>query len=277
MRVEKRLSPEESNLSIRKLVDENSNFFVTRIGLGGETAVSALVLNGQVPNQQVLSWFFVNAGFYGSSDFLTYANLYKEACNKSDLHAYWNFQGFIELEDFLVPEEKTLIEPGSLESFRFETPWTKEFKDKKILIISPFKSTIDNQLLVKDKIWQNKDVLPEAEYITYKSVQSIGGKGPHKDWYESFQIMCSDISKIDFDIALLGCGSYGMPLGNYIKTTLKKSSIYVGGGLQLYFGIKGKRWDNSPDITKFYNEYWIRPSIEETPELGKYVEGGCYW
>jgi hypothetical protein len=71
MRVEKRLSPEESNLSIRKLVDENSNFFVTRIGLGGETAVSALVLNGQVPNQQVLSWFFVNAGFYGSNDFLS--------------------------------------------------------------------------------------------------------------------------------------------------------------------------------------------------------------
>jgi hypothetical protein len=108
-------------------------------------------------------------------------------------------------------------------------------------------------------------------------VQSIGGKGPHKDWYESFQLMCKDISNIDFDIALLGCGSYGMPLGNYIKKELKKSAIYVGGGLQLYFGIKGKRWDNSPDITKFYNEYWTRPSQEETPELGKYVEGGCYW
>jgi hypothetical protein len=277
MRVENRLSPEDSNLSIKNLIRSNSNFFVTRVGLGGETAVSALVLNGQMPNQQVLSWFFVNAGFYGSNDFMTYAKLYKDACNNSDLHAYWNFQGFVEMEDFLVPEEKILLEPGALESFRFESPWTKEFLGKKILIVSPFKSTIDNQLLVKDKIWQNKDVLPEAEYITYKSVQSIGGKGPHKDWYESFQIMCKDISNIDFDIALLGCGSYGMPLGNYIKKELKKSAIYVGGGLQLYFGIKGKRWDNSPDITKFYNEYWTRPSQEETPELGKYVEGGCYW
>lgn len=277
MRVEKRLSPEDSNLSIQNLIQTNSNFFVTRVGLGGETAVSALVLNGQMPNQQVLSWFFVNAGFYGSNDFMTYANLYKESCNNSDLHAYWSFQGFVEVEDFLVPEEKILLEPGSLESFRFESPWTKEFLGKKILIVSPFKSTIDNQLLVKDKIWQNKDVLPEAEYITYKSVQSIGGRGPHKDWYESFQLMCGDISNIDFDIALLGCGSYGMPLGNYIKTTLKKSAIYVGGGLQLYFGIKGKRWDNSPDITKFYNEYWTRPSQDETPESGKYVEGGCYW
>lgn len=277
MRVEKRLSPEDSNLSIQNLIQTNSNFFVTRVGLGGETAVSALVLNGQIPNQQVLSWFFVNAGFYGSNDFMTYARLYKESCNNSTLHAYWNFQGFVEVEDFLVPEEKILLEPGSLESFRFESPWTKEFLGKKILIVSPFKSTIDNQLLVKDKIWQNKDVLPEAEYITYKSVQSIGGRGPHKDWYESFQLMCGDISNIDFDIALLGCGSYGMPLGNYIKTTLKKSAIYVGGGLQLYFGIKGKRWDNSPDITKFYNEYWTRPSQDETPESGKYVEGGCYW
>lgn len=277
MRVEKRLSAEDSNLSIENLIKTNSNFFVTRVGLGGETAVSALVLNGQIPNQQVLSWFFVNAGFYGSNDFLTYSKLYKEACNNSDLHAYWNFEGFVEMEDFLVPRDKILLEPGALESFRFETPWSKEFECKKILIISPFKSTIDNQLLSRNKIWKNKDILPEAKYITYKSVQSIGGKGPHKDWYESYQMMCDDISKIDFDIALLGCGSYGMPLGNYIKGELKKSAIYVGGGLQLYFGIKGKRWDNSPDITKFYNEYWTRPSQEETPELGKYVEGGCYW
>jgi hypothetical protein len=277
MRVEKRLNPEDSNQRISDLVKSVSSFLITRVGLGGETAVSTLTLvNQQIP-QHVLQWFYVNAGFYGQPNFITYSKLYKEACDNCDLHAYWNFQGFIEMEDFLVPEDKILIDPSALESFRFDSPWTKELKGKKILIISPFKSTIDEQLKVKDKIWENKDVLPDSTYITYESIQSIGGKGPHKDWYESFDKMCKDISNIDFDVALLGCGSYGLPLSGFIKSKLGKSVIYIGGGLQLYFGIKGKRWDNSPDITKFYNEYWTRPSQNETPQSGQMVEGGCYW
>lgn len=277
MRVEKRLSMVKSNESIINLIKSNLSFQITRVGLGGETAVSALLLNNQPLNQQVISWFFINAGFYGSNDLLTYAGMYKDSCNNSDLHAYWNFPGFVEMEDYLVPSDKVLIEPGALESFRFDEPWTKYLFGKKILIISPFKKSVDKQLEIKDKIWENKDVLPDATYITYQSVQSIGGQGPHSSWYESFNKMCEDISNIDFDVALLGCGSYGLPLCNFIKSKLNKSSIYIGGGLQLYFGIKGKRWDNSLDVTKFYNEYWIRPSLEETPESGKLVEGGCYW
>lgn len=277
MRVDNRLKPEDSNQKLLDLVKSNRNFLVTRVGLGGETAVSVLtLLNQQIPHN-ILQWFYVNAGFYGHPNFKTYSNLYKKACENCDLHAYWNFQGFIEMEDFLVPEDKTLIDPGALESFRFENPWTKELKNKKILIVSPFKNTIDSQLKFKDKIWENKNVLPDATYITYKSVQSIGGKGPHKDWYDSYDKMCKDISNIDFEIALLGCGSYGLPLSGFIKEELNKSAVYIGGGLQLYFGIKGKRWDNSPDITKFYNEYWNRPSQEETPQFGKLVEDGCYW
>jgi len=277
MRVIKRLNPEESNQRIIDLIKSNSSFLITRVGLGGETAVSVLTLvNQQIP-QHILQWFYVNAGFYGQPNFQTYSKLYKDSCNNSDLHAYWNFQGFVEMEDYLVPEDKTLIDPSALESFRFDNPWTKELIGKKVLIISPFKNTIDKQLIIKDKIWENKDILPDTTYITYESVQSIGGKGPHKDWYESFEKMCKDISNIDFDIALLGCGSYGLPFSGYIKTKLGKSAVYVGGGLQLYFGIKGKRWDNSPDITKFYNENWTRPSQEETPQSGQMVEGGCYW
>ncbi len=277
MRVNKRLSSEDSNNAISNLVESNDNFLISRVGLGGETAISALILANQQIDQRVYNWFFINAGFYGSSDFLSYAKYYKSACDSCDLHAYWNYPGFIEMEDFLVPEHKELIDVSALESFRFDNPWTEKLKGKKILIINPFKETIDNQLKVKDKIWQNKNVLPDAEYITYKSVQSIGGQGPDKDWYESFDKMCSDIFNIDFDIALLGCGSYGLPLCDFIKNKLKKSAIYIGGGLQLYFGIKGKRWENSNDITKFYNEYWVRPNIEETPASSTMVEGGCYW
>ena len=273
MRVDKRLSPNNSNDKISEIIQTNNNFLITRVGLGGETIVSACYLAKQQIPHQGIHWLYNNAGFYGDQEFDRFSNLYGDACKNSDLHAYWNYPGFVELEDFLVPENKTLIDPGGLESFRFNNPWSKNLKEKKILIISPFKDEIDAQLKVKDKIWENKDILPDADYMTYKSIQSIGGEGPHKDWYESFDIMVDDISKIDFDIALLGCGSYGLPLANYIKN-IGKSAIYIGGGLQLYFGIKGKRWDSSSDINKCYNEYWIRP---EKTKNSNNVEGGCYW
>ena len=84
--------------------------------------------------------------------------------------------------------------------------------------------------------------------------------------------MENEISRKDFDVALIGCGAYGFPLAAYVKR-LGKQAIHVGGPLQLYFGIKGKRWDNSG----LYNEYWISPSDNERPKNLNKVEGGCYW
>ena len=88
--------------------------------------------------------------------------------------------------------------------------------------------------------------------------------------------MCNDISKIEFDIALLGCGGYGLPLCNYIKTKLGKSAIYIGGGLQLLFGVTGSRWDTHPIIGKFKCNF-IRPSENERCRNLRTIENGCYW
>ena len=108
-------------------------------------------------------------------------------------------------------------------------------------------------------------------------MQSIGNLKPHLSWKESLSVMKSDIEALDFDIALLGCGTYGLPLVDFIRNKLNKSAIYIGGSLQILFGIKGKRWDSHDEISDFYNENWIRPSIEETPKNYKVLEGGCYW
>ena len=93
--------------------------------------------------------------------------------------------------------------------------------------------------------------------------------------------MCKDVSKLDFDIALIGCGAYGFPLGNFIFKKMKKTAIQLGGTVQVFFGIKGKRWEgqfDECDYRKFFNNYWVRPSDEETPlDDAKNVENGCYW
>ena len=81
------------------------------------------------------------------------------------------------------------------------------------------------------------------------------------------------------NIALLGCGGYGLPLCNFIKMELGKSAIYIGGGLQLLFGVKGKRWENHPVIGKIIkdNGQFISPSGDEILHNNNRVEGGCYW
>jgi hypothetical protein len=85
---------------------------------------------------------------------------------------------------------------------------------------------------------------------------------------------------LDFDVALLGCGGYGLPLCNYIYKDLNKSAIYVGGGLQLLFGIMGKRWENNAMWKKIIQENdakFIRPSGDEVIKDKDRIEGGCYW
>jgi len=73
---------------------------------------------------------------------------------------------------------------------------------------------------------------------------------------------------------LVSAGCYGLPLCDAIKNDGKKA-IYVGGLLQLLFGLRGKRWDKRKELDKFYNDYWKYPT--EKPKNGELVEGGCYW
>ena len=85
-----------------------------------------------------------------------------------------------------------------------------------------------------------------------------------------------DIKQIDFDIAIVGCGAYGLPLAAKIKE-IGKQAIHLAGATQILFGIRGARWDVRPEMQKYFNEYWIRPSDSERPKDAQSVEGACYW
>lgn len=89
--------------------------------------------------------------------------------------------------------------------------------------------------------------------------------------------MCRKIDDLDFDIAILGCGSYGMPLAHYIKM-IGKSSIYAGAYTQVMFGIKGKRWNIEGNFHhSYWNKYWKWSEESEIPKNSDKVENGCYW
>ena len=87
----------------------------------------------------------------------------------------------------------------------------------------------------------------------------------------------SRINAIDFDIAIIGCGAYGMPLAAHVKRIGKKA-VHLGGQTQLLFGIKGKRWETGHDkIKSMFNEHWVYPSNDERPKNFISVESGAYW
>lgn len=92
--------------------------------------------------------------------------------------------------------------------------------------------------------------------------------------------MNDEISKQDFDLLIVGCGTYGLPLAAYAKA-LDKRTIHWGGGIQLLFGIKGKRWERNyheinTHLTDLFNEYWVYTNVFEHPKNLNKVEGGYY-
>ena len=93
--------------------------------------------------------------------------------------------------------------------------------------------------------------------------------------------MTSDLLKIkdefNYDLALVSAGGFGMLLSNFIYNKTNSNVIYVGGALQLYFGIMGKRWTNNVDIKKYINDNWIYPLVDDKPININRCEGGCYW
>lgn len=150
-------------------------------------------------------------------------------------------------------------------------------KGKRVLVINPFVNTIESQYKKRKKLFKNEKILPEFELILLKSPQTSGDQSDGFDsWWSAINDLKNKIDKIDYDVALVSCGSYGMPICNYIKQN-GKTTIYMGGALQVLFGIKGKRWDNHPIISKLYNEEWVYLSGEDKPKGFEKIEGGCYW
>jgi hypothetical protein len=217
-----------------------------------------------------------------------FSQLYLKETPEIDLLG--SFQYYEKFMPLRKDVQKTHLE--ALYPFFVERPWTAALKGKKVLIIHPFEDTIKQQYAHRENLFEHPDVLPEFELITLKAVQSAAGiEVPFKDWFEALDYMKEEISKIDFDICILGCGAYGLPLAAHAKSIGKKS-FHIGGGLQLLFGIKGKRWDNpNYGVTEFkeydglmansyaslYNEYWIKPLQVDTPKKASKVDGATYW
>jgi hypothetical protein len=272
---------------ITKLNNEKIPFVISRYASEGAAAYNLIIKNiFNIPN-----FLSINGGIYSSNpqDIKKYYFAFFNSIEKSDGMAIFETINIIKSsEDYFTKVKKIpaltyqVLEPFYCILNNIK-PWTHYLEGKKILIVSPFVESFKKQLangfrLFKDE--NNNIFRPNQEFVFYKCFNTAGGNHLHSSWIETFTIMCNDIAKLDFDFVLLSCGGYGMPLTHFIKKKLNKSSVYVGGGLQLFFGIIVKRWETSDVILKIINENgckFIKPSEDEKIKNLGLIENGCYW
>lgn len=269
------LENNEGNNNIKNLIESNKPFSVIR--LRSETDILKRYQNNQIVDSHN-SKYDINGGIINPTKetLIEYSKHIREGIEECDLMVFWeHLRGqYIDYKSLMKCD---LTKNRAVEPFYFDNPWSTALKDKKVLVIHPFTESIKSQYNKKDLLFKNKNILPNFELKTYKPYQtSCSETNEMVNWNTLLNNMVEDIKRIDFDIALIGCGCYDIPLSTAIKK-MNKQSIIIGGGLQIMFGIKGKRWDNHNTISSFYNENWVRPLDEEKPQEYKKVEGGCYW
>jgi hypothetical protein len=183
----------------------------------------------------------------------------------------------------LLSDSAGVFDIDHLSPLKSNISWLSSLEGKRVLIIHPFVDSIQSQYKKRQKLFTSDNWLPNFEMILMKPVQSLGmnykGLG-YRDWFSALEHMKEEIDslKSDFDLGLIGAGAYGVFLGSFIKD-LGKPAIHIGGALQLFFGIRGNRWESDPNFKKLSidNSNWIFPAPHETPKSSDKVENSAYW
>lgn len=253
---------------------------VVAYGVSHKFPIHNLLKQRHVLNYECANWC-EGAGFFPRKVNLMprFTQVYLDAFKQVDMLAVWE----LKYEQFFLQQymkDAKICRARALAVVEHDQTWMKALKGKKVLVISPFAKSIEAQYEHREKLHRNSDLLPEFQLKTIKAVQSpiiSGRKSGFKDWFQALEWMYQETLKIDYDVALLGCGAYAFPLAAKIKES-GHGAITTCGGTQLIFGIMGKRWDR-PEYRESIgvNQYWIYPSTDETPRKRKAVENGCYW
>ena len=275
---------EEINNCIKDMILSGNPFLAGRFGATELFCVRTFDFEVESKYDKVLSQMENWSGFFPSKKELgdKFKNLMLDLLPEANVMGIWMlpFEEYY-LNSYGNKQLKTTylldLEPWSSP----EKPWSAALKGKKVLVSHPFKETIERQYKRREEIFPGTDILPKFELITLKAVQTVAGEEDNRfsTWFDALEWMYQEAMKIDFDVAIIGCGAYGFPLAAKLKQA-GKQAIHLAGATQLLFGIKGKRWEENTAfayVQKFFNDAWVYPSDEDKPKAANKVEGGCYW
>ena len=280
-----RIDAATANGLIRRRLAEVFNgrrrpFLVARLSLGAELSVAAEYADGRREDFAARPLLASHAGVHGPDEEASvFADEYASALNASAVVAGFGGEAEARVARTLAPRA-AFVEHRAVEPFYFEgDAWTAALRWRRVLIVHPFADTIRDQYSKHargDLLWPETVLPRDLDLVVVKAPSSLG-RDANGTWS---QALLDTEAAIDgafpVDAALLGCGAYGLPLAAHVVSR-GASAVYVGGGLQLLFGIMGKRWADRAEIMKVARASWVWPSAAETPPRAEVVEGGAYW
>lgn len=267
-----------SNYAIANSIENGIPFLASRLGWLESYAVGEFDELGKI-SHGIRGKLWNTPGIFPETDMLfeRFHRIFTSAIGHADL------LGLLQ-----CPYEKSSIERhgnspllcklSDLEPYFSATPWSAHLKERRVLVIHPFQKSIEQQYRVsRERIFINPSILPEFDLMTLRPPQTIcGNTDGFTDWVDAYESTVERIGKINFDVAIVGSGSYGLPLGAFIKS-MGKVCVHLGGSTQNLFGITGSRWMQMPQFKAMLNPYWVRPLEEERPPNWEKAEKGCYW
>lgn len=272
------LKKDEINRLISDKICKAEPFMVARLG-NTEAMIVQEYLCGAL-SQTWTQWLLNTSGFYLlpndiiSDNIEKYARLTLSSIVDCDVHLHC-FESAINLINTQSRAGTHLADWYDLYVDFDEFSWIHALKGKRVLIVSSIGETIDVQYKKKDILFETQ-VLPNFNLIHYHMPETQFGNGCNGySWFEMLNKIAFDISKIEFDVAIVAAGAYGYPLASLIKQ-MNKVVIELCSGLYPLFGIKNKTQQIIRRVSKYYNDNWIFP-IETPPAQYEKIEKGAYW
>ena len=234
----------------------------------------------------------INAGLFGTRCIEEWCAYMLENAGFMDEIVLWNPISPLQERNFIekhFPQIKKFLTLRSLEPFyqaKAENRWSLAVQTP-FCVVSPFVTTVESQWLHRDELFPfplfATDAFCGCVYVGYSPLicqttelcswpDSILQKG----WFAGVQSIVDSCVATGAKFVFVGAGALSLP----ICFELKKrgiSAIHTGGGTQLIFGIKGKRWLNHSVIAGFFNDSWVSPAANEVPSNAERIEGGCYF
>lgn len=272
------LTSQECTQVIGQAIQEKRPYLVARMGWLETFTIGTLLAEGKVESflREKLE---LHAGVYPpiEQQLALFADQYLKAVQSVDVLGLLKgpFEGWL-VKAYAPQAMRANLR--DLEPYFHDEPWSQYLEGLKVLVVHPFEESILAQYATRrGKFFTDPKVLPQFELSVLKAPQTIAGNPREYDsWVTTLKILERRIEAAKFDVAILGCGAYGLPLAANIKK-MGRIAIHLGGATQLLFGIAGERWRAHPQFQKFINDSWTAPLMRERPLNYEKVEKGAYW
>ena len=287
------LGGQQSSDLIAELIQSEAPFLVSRLGT---TEMKALRVSAQRvarPREMRLASHNLSqlSGVYPENqDTLSlFSSRYSDWIGEIDTlgvrenrteSSFWNLENFCVKNYF---RGSKLISIEDLFPIDHQRPWTRELSGRKVLVVHPFDASIRAQAENMRSIFPAGQV-PEFSIATFKPPQLLAysaERSNYSSWFHAFDESLSSLKELAEtfrpEVVLIGAGALGLGYGVALRSW-GHGVIHVGGALQLFFGIWGRRWDQDARLLQFSeNPHWRRPARDEAPQGAETVERGVYW